>query len=67
MWADILVSLGIGIAEYGFCTVMDAKKRKDLQKKLNDTINTLFKEYKNSSIDTGDFYFLINSHKFRDI
>ena len=67
MWADILVSLGIAIAEYGFCTVMDDKKRKNLQKKLNNTINTSFKEYENSSIDSGDFYYLINSHKFKDI
>lgn len=67
MWADVLLSLGTGIAEYGFCTVIDVKERKQVQEKLNKTIETLFIEYADSSIDTDEFFSVINSHKFKDI
>lgn len=67
MWKDILLSIGLTIAETIGCKYIDKKKKQEMVGKINVIIDKNFKEFADTSLDCNDFYLLIKSRKFIEL
>ena len=67
MWEDILLSLGMSIAEAIGVKFIEQGKKQKMFKKLNKSVNDIFTGYADSSLDCNEFSKLICNNKFADM
>lgn len=67
MWEDILLSLGMSIAEAIGVKFIEQGKKQKIFKKLNKSVNDIFTGYADSSLDCNEFSKLICNNKFADM
>lgn len=64
MWEEIVLSLGMSVAESIGCKYLEKKQKEKMLKKLERIVKQQFRHFADSSLDCNDFYRLIQSNKF---
>lgn len=67
MWDDILLSMGSSILEALCAKYMDDKHRSRFQRGLTQTINNLFQQYADTSLNCGEFEALVRNGAFTEM
>lgn len=67
MWDDILLSVGSSILEALCAKYMDKKRRGRFQRGLTKTINSLFQQYADTSLNCGEFEALVCNGAFTEM
>lgn len=67
MWEDIALTIASSICEALFTNWVNEKKSATLRNKITTTIREKFAKYADTSLDTNDFYEVVNEKYFVDI